>query len=318
MFRRLRVAFNNRLFTKISLIFLILGAVVNLLAYKFPVFQWSADYAVQIMYVYILLGFIFLVFDNKKLMLTSLLIAALLAYFLKSFTDSKLKLPAPNNETKVKISLNNLADIDGEENKAIDAIIKNEPDIVIFDEFTPEWVSLLMEDFGKSYHCAVSLPRIDPYGMIIFTTLEVVSQDTFYYEETPIIKICLIKENRKFNLYSTYVKQPVDDGSTEHLNGQFKLISNNLVSDSLPKLVTGFFNIVSWSGEIQDFKSKNNLIDSRNIYQISIHGQVKHLFDKPISHILISKEFECTRFSINKADNDEFGIRSIIQFKTSQ
>ena len=315
MFRRLRVAFNNRIFTKVGLVILILGALVNLLAFKLPAFQFSANYAIQIMYAYLMLGFIFLVFDNKKLMLVCLFSAGLIAFFLKISMNSKLKLPAANKESKIRVSLNNLSDIDADEEKVFDAILKTNPSIVIFDEFTPEWRSLLDKRIGEKYSWTFSMPRIDPYGLLIYSNVEVINADTFYYEESPILKLFLKDGNRRFNLYTTYMKPPIDASALQHQQGQFKVMSTVIHYDTLPKIVAGYFNLVGWSGELQDFKSTNSLENSRNVYQLSIHGQGRHLFDTPVSHILLSRHFECIRFAVSRADNDEFGIQSVVQFK---
>jgi len=308
----------KRIFTVVSFSLLVLGVLVNLVALKVSSFQWSVDYVNQIMVSYIIIGLFFLIFENRFLVVTAFLCAASLALLMKETTNARIKSPLRNNQPKFRVSLCNISDIDSDPDKVFSYILKNDPDIVVFEEFTPDWESVINEKMASHFSLKVQLPRIDAYGLLIFSKLNTLSIDTFYYEQYPIVRLNCKIYDKLLNTYCTYISPNIDKGTRDSRDGQLNFLEKLVSMDSTDKVVTGVFNTVAWAAELQDFRSNTGLSNSRNGYVPTVYTNSGGFFNRPLTHIFYSTGLECISFMVNRADNDEFGVQSTFQFKNRQ
>lgn len=295
------------------MVVLIFGGVINVITPDINIFKKSADLANQIMLLYILLGVFFLIFANQRLMLVSLGCAALLAYDLKIKTDAKIKYAPRNHEAKISLTLANLASIDANPQKVFNYIKRTRPDIIVLQEFTPEWPMIIDQEFGDIYEYKLLIPKISVYGIGILSKIPIEKIDTIYYEEIPIINAHFSVEYKLFNIVTAYLMPNLNLELSQKCQNQLRLMSESTKKNRGPSIVPGVFNLVPWSAEIQKFKYDGELLDSRRGFIPNLY--TGSLLSKPVTHIFYSEDFECIDFKIAKADNDEFGVESSFQFK---
>lgn len=311
--KSIRTFFRKKIVENVLLIFLLLGVTINVFTPNLPLLQRSADLANQTMLFYFAISIFFLLFNLKRLMITSMMCTAIFAFYLKESTNSRIKYAPINLAEKFRLSLINLSSIDSDPSKVISTITKKSYDLMIFQEFTPNWKSLIEENLSPDYPNSISLPRIDVYGLKILSKFPIVYADTFHYEEIPILHVDIQKNGSKFSILTAYFPPPIDNGSIEVGVEELKLVADRINKIQNPLIVAGVFNMVPWSTEIQGFKETSKLIDSRSGYIPSMYKNSGGIFGKPVTHIFYRQTLECTNFNISRADNDEYGIEAFFQ-----
>ena len=183
MNKAIKSFFKRKIVENVLLIFILLGVIITVFTPNLPFIQRSADLANQSMMIYLAFGMFFLIVDQTRLMIITMISAAIFAFFLKESTNSRIKYAAVNSSEKFKISLINLSSIDSDPSKVIRNIAKKNFDLLVFQEYTPNWKSLIEDNLNTSYPFKISIPRIDVYGLNVYSRYPILKQDTLYCEE---------------------------------------------------------------------------------------------------------------------------------------
>lgn len=292
------------------LLLLIVSAVLSIYTPEIEFIQQSTQHAVLIMYGFLAVGFIFLIFDQYKLLFVSLGCCAAMCIFLKNASNTRLILPELNLEPKISIAHINLANINSIEDlsKIID---DHDPDVISLQELTPDWDQAVRSVLTAKYPYVNSKVRIDVYGMAVFSKLAMMKTDTFMYKNIPNL-VCTIKSgDRKINILSSYLlslNKSAETNTREH----FATIERKLKTlEGSPTFSIGDFNMVYWQSEILNFRDKANLENSRRDYR-------EVGFKLPMDHILFTKDLECTQFlELSDAAANHIGIMGVYQLKSS-
>ena len=83
---------------------IVLGTFICVFTPNYFVFKMGARFAVQIMLGYLLLGFVFLVFRQHKLMFTSFACCAGLCLFLKYASDGQINFPIKTDNQTLNVA----------------------------------------------------------------------------------------------------------------------------------------------------------------------------------------------------------------------
>ena len=318
MNKAIKSFFKRKIVENVLLIFILLGVIITVFTPNLPFIQRSADLANQSMMIYLAFGMFFLIVDQTRLMIVTMISAAIFAFFLKESTNSRIKYATVNSSEKFKISLINLSSIDSDPSKVIRNIAKKNFDLLVFQEYTPNWKSLIEDNLNTSYPFKISIPRIDVYGLNVYSRYPILKQDTLYCEEIPILRLEVFKNNQRFIILTAYFPPPINNLSKKINQDELNLIAQSIKDLDEPVIVAGVFNIVPWSPEIQSFKDKGDLIDSRSGYIPSMDKNSGGIFGKPVTHIFYKPALECTNFNISRADNDEYGIEAFFQLQENK
>lgn len=314
--KRISNFFSNKVVENVLLFLIMSGVLITIFTPDVPFFGKISDYANQIMIFYLLVSMFFLTINQKRLMIFSIVCTGLLAFFLKETTNARIRYAAPNLEEKFQLALINLSSIDSDLKKVFQYISKKNYDIVIFQEYTPEWQGAISGQIEPNFSYKIALPRIDVFGLKILSQYPIITADTLYYEDIPLLKIQLLKNNARFDVFTAYFPPHLDTKSKEIALGELNLINSKVEALQVPLIVAGVFNMVSWSPEIQDFKESCGLTESRSGYIPSMNKGGGGIFGKPVTHIFYNQLLECTGFNVSRADNDEYGVEARFQLKT--
>ncbi|MCO6461473.1 MAG: endonuclease/exonuclease/phosphatase family protein [Saprospiraceae bacterium] len=316
--KRIEYFLNHRIVENTILFFLLLGVIITIFTPNLPYLSRGADYANQNMIVYLALGMFFLVFNQKRLMVVSLICTGIFAFFLKETTDARIRYSVTNFEEKASVALINLSSIDSDPNKVFQYLERKDFDYLIFQEFTPNWKGIIRKRLKNKYPYDVSIMRVDIFGTKVFSQYPLSNIDTFMTNGIPILKTRLTKNNAKFDIFSSYLPPPLYSSSIHISKNALDILKDHIIHDSIPVIVAGVFNLVPWSKEIQEFKEHSKLTEARSGYFPSMKKNTGGIFGKPVTHLFYNPALECTYFKISQADNDEFGIEGRFQLKAKK
>lgn len=134
------------------------------------------------------------------------------------------------------------------------------PDVVLIAELTPEWQTYL-ESHLKSHPHAVSVPRMDTYGIGIYSKTKPLSESIEYFGESghPSIIAEIAGLEKPISLLHTHVQGPVKKHFFEWHKGQFEAMLPAAKKLKFPLVVSGDLNANSWTYLISDFLNQSGL-----------------------------------------------------------
>ena len=133
-------------------------------------FKKTSEFAAHLMFVLLGLSFVLLIFNQSRLMFITMLASGLLAFYLKTASNSSMVLPQTNNLPKVKIAHFNLSSFDAYDPTFKDIILETECDIISFQEYTPDWDAYIRRELNKEFPHAHKMVRIDVFGICLLYT----------------------------------------------------------------------------------------------------------------------------------------------------
>jgi len=232
---------------------------------------------------------------------------AFIAFFLKVSSNDNLVLPQQNLLPHIKVAHFNLSSFNKELINIDELILRINPDIISFQEFTPDWEiplgSALKFDFPHSH----KMKRVDPYGMAIFSKKPIAIRK-FSYQQIPNVVVSVRNDLGSIDIISSYIPIFYADPNlnrTEH----FELLSEQINDIENPTIALGDYNEVYWDKEIINFTNTTKLNNSRRSTALS--------YFKPYDHIFFSSKLECVQFDeINDTEQNHLGIVGTYQMKS--
>lgn len=302
---------SNNLIGWVIGVLIVLTTIVVMFPPNMSFLKQGAEYAVFIMLGFLLLGMLFMVLDRKKLMMVSLCCTAILCLFLKSSSNNNLIFPARNNSPIISIAHVNLSYIDQGYEDLLKLIEKLDPEIISFQEMTPDWDFVLKSNLSQKYQSKYALVRMDTYGMAIYSKKMFSNVDTIMYQNIPNIKSEFDMGGYPLVILSSYLLPPLNRSATENMENHLALISEKVQEIKSPLFAIGDYNLVPWSNEIREFREATNLGFSRRSIAVS-------KYRIPHDHIMYSNHLECIDFQeLEDEKLNHIGIYGTYQFKAN-
>lgn len=292
------------------------GALLCVFTPDLFVFKRGANFTVQIMLIYLILGMFFMVLDRRKLVFVALGSSAFLCLYLKGLSDQSIRFPLQNTSAQISVAHINLS-LSDDYAETMHTILSTDVDVISFQEYTPDWHDYLTDRLSGRYLYTNNLIRIDPYGMAIFSKYPINDVDTFSFGQIPNLHATIdVGSNACFHLVSAHTVAPVNFEAYATIRAHFGQISHYLSNLNGPIITLGDFNLPPWSQEVKEFKNFSKLLDSRrDIVPASIQGSIS-LLKIPVDHIFYSSEIECTAFQvITSHTSSHLGILGRYQMK---
>lgn len=302
--------FNKALQYAIS--FLLIG--ITLVAIFTPVNGTAkvlTDYTNLLMLGMLGMGFLGLFWGQKKVMVSGLACCAALCLFLKGASNNHLVLPIENEEANISVAhfnVSNVQDID----HLFQLIRDVDADILSFQELTPDWNHLLQDSLINLYPHHLSLVRIDPYGMALYSKSAYESMDTFLFDGKPNLDAELTIQDQKIHIVGSYVIPGNSSKTKDHTRAHLDKICRFIQEKKSSVIALGDYNMVYWANEISKFKSKAKVQHSRR-------DVAESRMMPPYDHIFYTSDMECTKFE-NIADLEEnhIGIVGTYQLRSEE
>ncbi len=285
-------------------VFILLGVYIIMYPPDIDFFRKTSEFAVQTMFGMLFLGFAFLIFNQTRLMFIAMMACGLLAFYLKTASNTNMMLPEQNNLPKLKVAHFNLASFDKYDSTFQELILDTECDVISFQEYTPDWDGYVSQKLLAEFPHAHRMIRADLFGMAIFSKKKFKDIDVFYYNEIPNLNVTINSGLQDVHIISSYIAPPTSKvKSKDHIERLADYISEL----KNPSVILGDFNQVYWTHDIKEFRDKTGLSNSR-----------RHTTRVPHDHIFYSKLLECIKFwEIKNQTQNHLGIAGIYQTKTS-
>ncbi len=277
-------------------------------------------FSVQIMFVFLIMGLLFLILRQKNLMMVSFLSCASLCLVLRNSFDERTAsafFPKLNDNRTVEIAHFNVSAFNDEYSELLKVITESDADIVSIQEVTPDWNYFLKNGLAKKYPHSNTVVRIDFHGLAVYSKHPFTRIDTFHYQDIPNLV-------GSFQIDSTYgeifficshteppVNRPAYKKIDEHLD-KIAAVANGLKG---PVLTIGDYNVVPWSPELQSFRLKAKLSNSRRSFTASNSNSAMPFLSVPIDHIFYSNDLQCVSFDMVTNAQATVGIKGTYQFK---
>ena len=310
------------LFQYILIIILLMGVVECIFIPSYFAYFWARQFAVQLIFVYLALGVLFLILKLQRLMIVSFLSSAAICLFLK-FASNPLLIP----ESQVaglptfSVSLLNLSISEPEINDALNNLKILNPDVIALEEITPIWSDTITKLFTDSYPYKTLITNYNSMGMGFLSKYPIVKIDTFYFEEVPniAVKIESQKLGKKVNIVGGRTELPYSSSTYKRLGNHLDFLAKKITDMGGNTIALGNFNVVTWSDEVVSFLTKTNMVDSRRGFMTTYPRAPFSLMTLPTDHIFITKDFKCVQFNniISNLEN-HLGIHAIFQVNKTE
>ena len=270
----------------------------------------------------LVLGMLFLLLEQNKLMFASFAYCGLLCLFLKGNVNQGLRLATSTGTATVRVAHFNAASVSGDYNILLEAIQKTQADLVTINELTPDWEYIFKEGLSTTYPSQAVLVRIDPFGLGILSKKPLRSIDTisFYETDHPHLQVSYpLTLTKDLSVITSYFLPPLTRKEYGDYRVELLQMSQEISKISGPILVAGDYNLSDWSAELREFKSNGELSSSRRDVSPRTNTGLKSWMDFPVDHILFNQALECTRFeSITDSLGLHMGIVGDYQLSSSQ
>lgn len=293
-----------------------LGVVICIYTPNYFLFKWGVSYATQIMIGYFVLGLVFFLLKKERLMFTSFICCAILCLYLKESFNPILKNPEKTDEPIIKVAHFNLGNGDENPDTTIAAMLRTNADLLSIQEVTPDWWFSWDAQFQEKYPYSIVLPRLDLYGIAIYSKQPISNMDTLMYGDVPNVVGSIPVENKGDVFFiSSHIAPSLSLTFFEKMQEQLEIIHNKCLQINAPILTFGDYNAVPWSDEIRNFKENTKLHDSRRgVMPTFPHGNINFL-EVPLDHIFYSGHFSCIDFeTISSNTSKHLGIQGMYQF----
>ncbi len=306
----MKTILSHKLTQGIAAGFILLAVYIIMYPPDIEIFKKSSEFAAHLMFGLLGLSLVLLVFNQTRLMFITMLASGLLAFYLKTASNSSMILPQTNNLPKVKIAHFNLSSFDAYDPNFKAIIDNTDCDLISFQEYTPDWNAYISKTLSKEYPYAHKMVRIDVFGMAVFSKNPLGKLDIFFYEDIPNLSFVYNNGMQDIKIISSYIAPPSLNSKTINSSDHLKVVAQKAQEQNIPTIALGDFNQVYWTNEIKTFRESTKLNNSRR--NISLTSKA------PYDHIFYSNLMECIKFSeVKNETQDHLGISGTFQSKSS-
>ncbi len=279
------------------------GLVVTLLFSVATAFnQWHqylelfSHFRLQYLVVSVLLTLVFVVLKWRNYVLLGLAAIAVNAWFVVPWY---LPIDAPDpSDADVRLLHANLHVENTDAEPLLALLDEVDPDLVVLQEFTPEWLEAL-EPIASSYRYRVVEPRYDPFGIALYSKYPLEASTVIGSVPLghPDIVATALVGGERLHIVSTHPMQPLGSTNYGDRNLQLDSVADLAARSPRPLIVVGDLNITMWANHYQRLEVTGGLRNARRGYGIAptwpawlYPGRI------PIDHVLVSDGLVVTDF----------------------
>lgn len=228
-----------------------------------------------------------------------------------SLTAAALNLPAllpaympaahaADTRASLRIVMANVNSENGQYADFISWVGQRKPDMIIVIEATPEWAKVLAP-LDAYYPHKVSLPRRDPFGLLVFSKVAFEKQQVLGFGDGqhPSLFLRVKKDGRELGIVATHPVPPVDSELFALRNRELDSAAEVVARIKGARILIGDLNISQWSPYFTAMRERGGLRDGRDgIGILPTWPAMLPGLMIPIDHLLVSSEVEVKELAV--------------------
>lgn len=185
-----------------------------------------------------------------------------------------------------------------ESGKLLEIIRENNPDLILVMEVNEWWISELQE-LKQHYRYFMEYPLDNAYGIALYSKLELKEQriEFFNGDGVPSIHTTVVMSSGgDIKFHGMHPVPPVPSSKYPDNVGEEEVallkVAKTVATDTMPSIVAGDFNDVSWSKTSRMFESNGNLNNvrlGRGFY--NTYDAKSLILRWPLDHYFVTGEF---------------------------
>lgn len=172
------------------------------------------------------------------------------------------------------------------------------PDVILVMEVNEWWISELQE-LQQNYPHFIEYPLDNAYGIALYSRLELEEEEIQFLNNDKVPSIhtkIVMPSGKKIRFHGMHPVPPVPSNEYPDNVGKEEIallkVAKMVEKDSLPSIIAGDFNDISWSQTTRMFENEGNLNDVRIGRGLYNSFSTKSIFIRwPLDHYFVTKEF---------------------------
>ena len=261
----------------------------------------------QAMLAYGFFSIIWILKRHYRVATTNFLIYILLLVKVNGPLDATLNVRQGQEELSV-LQFNVLA-TNTSYQSTIDRIEQLNPDLLSFQEVSPNWEKMLESNLRQSYPYYKIASNGDHHqGIAIFSKRPLSELEVYDWNGTLNITGKIQLRQESINFVSLHTRSPTTKERWKQRNKHLKILQEHISNGEGEFLVLGDFNTVPWDKRLVSFKSHTNLKDSRKRLTPTYPAWNPFVAQIPIDYILHSDGIGCDSLNAVKITSDHKAI----------
>lgn len=226
----------------------------------------------------------------------------ILPYYLGEKTVPDAPVDKITKDNKISVLLSNVLVTNKNSQEFLQVIKKNSPDLILAMEVDDWWIDQL-QVLKNTYPYFMELPLDNAYGMALYSKLKLknhrivfLNQDNVPSFHTEII----LNSGQSIRFHGVHPVAPVPSNRYPDNIGKEEValakVGDMVSKDTIPVIVAGDFNDVSWSDTSRLFEENgdlNNVRIGRGIY--SSFDANSPILRWPLDHYFVTKQFSLSK-----------------------
>lgn len=242
----------------------------------------------------------------------------ILPYFLGSKVVPDARPDEINDTNAVGIIIANVLMTNRQSGAFLDIVRTQKPDLILAMEVDHWWVEQL-QALRQEYPYAVEYPMDNAYGMALYSRLPLENAQVKFLDDEKIPSIhakVKMPSSRNFWFHGVHPVAPVPSSRYPDSKGEKEVtlvqVGDMVAKESLPSVVAGDFNDVSWSHTSQMFSARGKLCNVRLgrgiLNTFSTDSYIKRW---PLDHCFVTKDFKLQKLErLPDFHSDHFALHT--------
>jgi endonuclease/exonuclease/phosphatase (EEP) superfamily protein YafD len=199
--------------------------------------------------------------------------------------------PAAAAAGRIKVLTVNISFRQFSARRLLELVREADPDVVVAQELTP-YAAQVLADLDKSFVHHFKLPADGPYGIAVWSRLELETVAPFALGRQPAIEARVRGPGGAFTLLGVHLNAPTSPRRAAARDAELVELARRGSASEGPLVVAGDFNITPYSPLFQDWLAASDLTDTRRHRTPSVSWPaVLPIFGIPIDHVAVSRDF---------------------------
>lgn len=244
-----------------------------------PYIRILYENAIWIIFLLIFTGLVSMIFKRVSLVYFSMFSAAIITFFLQTLSNGELMLNKNkfNNEEGLHVLHINVFNYQNDNKTLLQKIKKTKPDIISFEEWTPDFKKYFLEHLQGDYPYYSVMNSIDADNKIVMSKYKINKVDTFYINMHPQLDIFFDYKGDTANIIFVYLF-PEIKAKSDAFYLQTVQLADYVKTKKNPFIIVGDFNQVYWSKGIRNFLLDTKLKNARRYVSFAKRNPYEHIF----------------------------------------